>query len=192
MRTSDSITSIAPALLKAQQAIAFAAKDSKNPAFKSTYANLESVIDAIKAPLNDAGIVFLQTFSPSMAGYLNLTTRLMHTSGEWIEDEMTMPLAKQDAAGYGSAATYSRRYALSAITGLYQADDDGTEASKPQPKIDMMPMLAAMDAAFTEAQLKDAFAIAWKASKGDQSIKAHYEKLKTKLLESTIDEGTAQ
>lgn len=187
MKTSDSITSIAPALLKAQQAIAFAAKDSKNPAFKSTYANLESVIDAIKAPLNDNGVLFIQTFSPSQPGFLALTTRLMHTSGEWIEDEMTMPLQKQDAAGYGSAATYSRRYALSAITGLYQADDDGTEASKPQPKQDLMPMLAAMDAATTMDNLKSVFASAWKESHGNAFIKSHYEKLK-----KNFDEGSAQ
>jgi len=133
MKTSDSISNIAGALLKAQQEITFAAKDSKNPAFKSTYANLESVIEAIKGPLNAHGIVFVQTFSPSNPGFLALSTRLLHTSGEWIEDEMTVPLQKNDAQGYGSAATYSRRYALAAITGLYQADDDGQEAAKPQP-----------------------------------------------------------
>ncbi len=135
MKTSDSISNIAAALLKAQQEITFAAKDSKNPAFKSTYANLESVIEAIKGPLNAHGVVFMQTFSPSAPGFLALSTRLLHTSGEWIEDEMTVPLQKNDAQGYGSAATYSRRYALAAITGLYQADDDGQEAAKPQPKV---------------------------------------------------------
>ena len=134
MKTSDSMSNIAGALLKAQQEITFAAKDSKNPAFKSTYANLESVIEAIKGPLNASGIVFMQTFSPSAPGFLALSTRLLHTSGEWIEDEMTVPLQKNDAQGYGSAATYARRYALAAITGLYQADDDGQEAAKPQPK----------------------------------------------------------
>ena len=95
------------------------------------------MIEAIKKPLNDNGIIFMQSFSPSEAGKLNLTTRLMHESGEWIEDELTMPLQKNDAQGYGSAATYSRRYALAAITGLYQADDDGNEASKPQVLSDL-------------------------------------------------------
>lgn len=132
MKTSLSVEKIAPALLKAQKEITFAVKDSTNPHFKSSYADLESVIEAIKKPLNDNGIIFIQSFSPSEAGKLNLTTRLMHESGEWVEDELTMPLQKNDAQGYGSAATYSRRYALAAITGLYQADDDGNEASKPQ------------------------------------------------------------
>lgn len=187
MNTSDSIGKLATALLHAQKAITFAAKDSKNPAFKSTYANLESVIEAVKGPLNDAGIVFVQTFSPSQPGFLNLTTRLLHESGEWIQDEMTVPLQKQDAQGYGSAATYSRRYALAAITGLYQADDDGTEAAKPPQQMDLMPLLANMDSAQTLAALKDAFAAAWKASHGNAFIKSHYEKLK-----KNFDEGSAQ
>lgn len=133
MKTSESISKIAPALLEAQKSITFASKDATNPHFKSKYADLETVVDAIKAPLNTNGIMFIQTFSPSPAGFLCLTTRLMHISGEWLEDTLTMPLQKNDAQGYGSAATYSRRYALAAITGLYQADDDGTEAAKPAP-----------------------------------------------------------
>lgn len=134
MRTSQTLEKIAPALLNAQKQITFAEKNAKNPHFKNNYADLESVIDAIKKPLNDNGIMFLQTFSPSETGKLNLTTRLVHESGEWVEDELTMPLQKNDAQGYGSAATYSRRYALAAIIGLYQADDDGNEASKPVQK----------------------------------------------------------
>jgi len=133
MKTSESLVKFAPAFLKAQTAITFAAKDATNPHFKSKYADLESVIDAIKKSLNDNGIMFIQSFSPSDANRLSLTTRLMHESGEWIEDTLNMPLQKNDAQGYGSAATYSRRYALAAITGLYQADDDGNEAVKPPP-----------------------------------------------------------
>lgn len=131
MKTSDTISKIAVSLLKAQQSITFAAKDALNPHFKSKYANLESVIDAVKSPLNDNGILFTQSFSPSEVGFLSLTTRLIHSSGEYIEDTMNVPLQKNDAQGYGSAATYARRYALSAITGLFQADDDGQEAVKP-------------------------------------------------------------
>lgn len=135
MKTSESLVKFAPAFLQAQAAITFAAKDATNPHFKSKYADLESVIDAIKKTLNDNGIMFIQSFSPSDANRLSLTTRLMHESGEWIEDTLNMPLQKNDAQGYGSAATYSRRYALAAITGLYQADDDGNEAAKPHPII---------------------------------------------------------
>ncbi len=152
MKTSAEISKLAPALLKAQMAITFAAKDAKNPHFKSTYADLESVIDAIKPALNQNGIMFIQSFSPSETGKLNLTTRLIHESGEWIEDELVMPLQKNDAQGYGSAATYSRRYALAAITGLYQADDDGTEAVKPQPEVKLsQSQLVDMQTQITDA-----------------------------------------
>lgn len=129
MKTSETITSIAGALLKAQTAITFAAKDATNPHFKSKYADLPSVIDAIKPALNEHGIVFLQTPSPSDPGALALTTRLIHESGEWIEDTAIVPLPKNDPQGYGSALTYARRYSLAAITGLYQDDDDGNGAA---------------------------------------------------------------
>jgi hypothetical protein len=148
MRTSESIDKLASALLKAQQAIRFAAKDSKNPHFKNSYADLESVIDAIKAPLNDNGIVFLQSPSPSDDGKLHLTTRLMHESGQWMEDTAVAPLPKQDPQGFGSTLTYLRRYSLSAVTGLYQADDDGNAGSgvgaKPEAK--PAPQAAGMSA----------------------------------------------
>ncbi|QBJ80545.1 ERF family protein [Aquitalea sp. USM4] len=130
MRTSESITKIAPALLKAQQAITFAAKTAQNPHLKNKYADLPAVIDAVKAALNDAGIVFIQTPGESSnEKLLVLTTRLLHESGEWIEDNATVPLPKADPQGYGSAMTYARRYSLAAICGLYQDDDDGNAAS---------------------------------------------------------------
>lgn len=133
MKTSESIKQLSAALLKAQRSIKFAAKDANNPHFRSKYADLPAVIDAIKPALNEAGIVFMQTFSPSEAGFIAVTTRLLHESGEWIEDTATVPLPKSDPQGYGSAATYARRYSLAAITGLYQDDDDGNAASNTKP-----------------------------------------------------------
>lgn len=158
MKTSETITKIAPALLRAQQAITFAAKDAKNPHFKSTYASLPAVIDAVKSALNDNGIVFIQTNAPSESGFLCLSTRLLHESGEWIEDTATIPLPKNDPQGYGSAATYGRRYALAAITGLYQDDDDGNAASnvKPQPA----KATKSAEPKLTETQVADIIALA--------------------------------
>lgn len=129
MNTSESIIKIAPALLAAQRAITFASRDTANPFFKSRYADLPAVIDAVKPALNDNGIVFVQTASPCADGMLALTTRLIHSSGEWIEDTAVLPLPKPDPQGYGSAMTYARRYSLAAITGLYQDDDNGQAAS---------------------------------------------------------------
>jgi len=133
MKTSDSINAISKALVQAQRNIKFAIKDSTNPHFKSRYADLGSVIDAVKPALNEAGIAFLQTASASEAGFISLTTRLIHESGEWIEDTANCPLQKNDAQGVGSCMSYLRRYNLSAICGLYQDDDDG-EATRMNPE----------------------------------------------------------
>ena len=136
MKTSDNITKIAPALLLAQSNITFAGKNARNPHFKNTYADLPAVIDAVKESLNNAGIIFLQTPSPSEDGRLHLTTRLLHESGEWIEDVAVCPLPKADPQGFGSALTYLRRYSLASICGLYQEDDDGENAKvKVDPNV---------------------------------------------------------
>lgn len=133
MKTSESIKSIAIALVDSQTKIRFAIKDSTNPHFKSRYADLGSVIDAIKESLNLNGIAFIQTPTESATGTLALVTRLIHISGEWIEDTAVCPLQKNDPQGYGSALTYLRRYSLASITGLYQDDDDG-ESTRMKPE----------------------------------------------------------
>jgi len=133
MNTSDLIDKIAPALLAAQKEIGNAAKDSKNPHFKSSYASLGSVIDAVKEVANKHGIVIVQTPSGASIGSTGvcLTTRLIHISGQWIEDMAHTPLPKQDAQGVGSALTYLRRYSLAAFFCITQADDDGNDAVSP-------------------------------------------------------------
>jgi hypothetical protein len=169
MKTSESLGKIAPALLQAQREIRFAAKDAKNPHFKNTYADLPAVIDAVKGPLNDAGIIFIQTPAPSDDGKLHLTTRLIHESGEWIESTAVTPLQKADPQGVGSAITYMRRYSLAAITGLYQDDDDGNAASgvgqqqqraQAMKPADIKRHIAAIKGAKTGEALKAAFTAA--------------------------------
>jgi hypothetical protein len=129
MKTSESIKQIAEALVSAQKEIRFAVKDSTNPHYKSKYANINSVIDAVKAPLNNNGIALIQSLSPSDDNKLHLTTRLIHSSGEWIEDTAVCPLQKQDPQGLGSAISYIRRYSLSAMCAVYADDDDGQSAA---------------------------------------------------------------
>lgn len=133
MKTSETLKEIAVALRDAQVDTKFAIKDSTNPHFKSRYADLTSVIVAVKDSLNLNGIVFIQTPTESAPGTLALTTRLLHSSGEWIEDTAVCPLQKNDPQGYGSALTYLRRYSLASITGLYQDDDDG-ESTRMKPE----------------------------------------------------------
>jgi hypothetical protein len=142
MKTSDKIDLIAPALLAAQKEISNASKDAKNPHFRSSYASLGSVIEAVKEPCNKHGIVILQTLSEGTSG-LHLSTRAIHSSGQWIEDTAFSPLPKADPQGVGSATTYLRRYSLAALFCITQEDDDGNAASatvaRSTPKVESKP-----------------------------------------------------
>lgn len=133
MNTSENIDKLAPALLAAQKAIKWAQKDATNPHFKNRYADLQGVIEAVKPALNDAGIAFLQTATKSDDGKLHLVTRLVHQSGQWVEDTAVCPLAKMDPQGFGSALTYLRRYSLGSIVGLFSSDDDAEAACERTP-----------------------------------------------------------
>jgi hypothetical protein len=78
------------------------------------------------------GLSVIQMPGNYFEGRMWLVTRLCHSSGEWIEQEMSVPVQKADAQGAGSALTYMRRYALAAFVGVVQADDDGNAAALPQ------------------------------------------------------------
>jgi hypothetical protein len=113
-----------------QGQLTFAKKDSKNPFFKSNYADLESVWDACRDLLSANGLAIMQFPGEYIEGNMSLNTIISHRSGEWISQEMSVPVSKPDAQGAGSALTYMRRYALAAVVGVVQADDDGNSASK--------------------------------------------------------------
>ena len=146
MKTSEKIDLIAPALLAAQKEIGNATKNAKNPHFKNNYADLGAIIDAIKDPLNKQGIAVIQSLSSSdgaNGGGLLLRSRLLHASGQWIEDTAFTPLPKADPQGVGSATTYLRRYSLAALLCITQEDDDG-EGARPQAS---QPVRAVSDGA---------------------------------------------
>jgi len=136
MKHSDSIKEIASALAKAQTSIKAAIKDANNPFFKSKYADLASVIEAVRIPLNAQGISFLQPVSSAEHG-VSVETVLVHESGEWLSETLVMPVSKDDAQGVGSAITYGRRYGLQSMCGVPSEDDDGNAASKAPPKREM-------------------------------------------------------
>lgn len=135
MPQSDSIKELATALSKVQGELTYAKKDSANPFFKSRYADLESVWDACRGLLAKNGLSVIQMPGNYFEGRMWLVTRLCHESGEWIEQEMSVPVQKPDAQGAGSALTYMRRYALAAFVGVVQADDDGNAASQTKPNL---------------------------------------------------------
>ncbi len=131
--TSATTVKLEAALAKAQASFRAAAKDSRNPHFNSQYADLASVWQACKESLTAAGIAVSQWLVDGGDPRLHIVTRLA-CEGEWMAAHWAMPVGKQDAQGYGSAATYARRYALAAAVGVVaDEDDDGTAASE-RPK----------------------------------------------------------
>ena len=148
MITSDSIANLTLALSIVQGKMTHAIKDSANPFFKSKYADLESVWDVCRSLLSENGLAVMQfpgdinfvqlekeNGDVNIATKMSLTTIISHKSGEFISQEMSVPVTKPDAQGAGSALTYMRRYALAAVVGVVQADDDGNAASSPKPVV---------------------------------------------------------
>ena len=130
MTTSESVDKIFPAFIKAQAETGAAKKSSDNPFFKSNYADLAEIIETSKDALikNDLGIIQ----SPSANGSaVSVTCRIVHASGQWIEDTITLTATKSDPQAMGTAITYGRRYQLAAMLNIAQEDDDGNKASEP-------------------------------------------------------------
>lgn len=133
METSESINELAAALCLAQGEMGAAVKDAANPFFKSKYADLGEVVRAVKQPFANHGLSYTQ-FPIRDGESAGVTTMLMHSSGQWMRETYTLPLAKFDAQAVGSAITYARRYALQAIAGVPSGDDDGNLAAQSAPQ----------------------------------------------------------
>lgn len=131
MKTSESINELATALAAVQGAMEPARMNAVNPFLKNKYADLNSVIESVKLLLADNGLSYVQMPNTPPIEYgpaIGLTTRLMHSSGQWIEETYTMPMPSEERGKSmmqvaGSAISYARRYALSAMLGIV-ADED--------------------------------------------------------------------
>lgn len=132
MNKSDMICDLAAALTAAHAEINGVVKSASNPFFKSKYATLEAVVDAVKQPLLKNGIVVVQGVQDAEGG-VAVETMLLHKTGQWLSSTLRLPASKEDAQGYGSAITYGRRYGLMAICGVPAEDDDGNAATASAP-----------------------------------------------------------
>lgn len=121
MNTSEKIGEMAKALAAFQKEVKPIKKDGTNPHFKSKYAKLDSIMDAVRPLLSAQGLVLIQSQN---------ATRLLHTSGEWIEVTVDLAPSSGKPQDYGSAMTYARRYGASAILGLATEDDDDGNAAQ--------------------------------------------------------------
>ena len=156
MNKSDSIKELATALNKAQSEMSGAKKKETNPFFKKKYADMNSVVDAVRIPFSENGLSYSQ-FPLFESGCVGVETILMHESGEWISSVLMLPMTKQDPQAAGSAITYARRYSLQSIAGIPSEDDDGNHASKPAKKSNIDLAAVANECGWTLEQVVESF-----------------------------------
>lgn len=186
MTTSDVINEIAAACAKAQLEMKPAVKDATNPAFRSKYADHAAIVEASRVYAKH-GVAVFQDVTLGEAG-AEVRTRLAHASGQWIEfGPLTVPLAKRDAHGVGSATTYAKRYGLSAALGIAaDEDDDGNaavqqSASRPQA-VPKAP--EGFDDWLTDLELT--------AADGSEALKAAWTKSQPAMRKHLTDTNSAR
>lgn len=173
MTTSEHTDRIADALAHAQGQMKNAALSKTNPHFRNRYADLAAIRDAVTPALTAHGIAVVQTFDASGDGHAFVLTRLLHTSGQWIESLCPIPLAA-DMQKMGSAITYARRYSLSAICGIAADEDDDANEASPDP-----PERA-------EASLP----ASWQPFKAPAPVKPEHYDQQWMKLDAAAEEGT--
>ena len=119
--------------VRAQQAMGKAIKNSTNPHFRSSYADLGNVYDACLKPFNDNGSTVTQPSGRDEYGDY-VSTNITHVTGMAFQSKVYLVIEKQTMQGLGSAITYARRYGLLQMAGIAPEDDDGNEASKTPAK----------------------------------------------------------
>jgi hypothetical protein len=174
VKHSEQINEIAAALAKAQGQIKNAKKDSANPFFKSTYADLAAVAEACRPQLAANGIAVVQAPSASEDGRVSVETMLLHSSGQWMSETVSVKPKDDGAQALGSVITYLRRYSLAAFAGVAPEDDDGnaavghgntTKAAAPVKPAGFDNWLADLEAVAQEGT--PALEAAWKKSKAE-------------------------
>ena len=131
MRTSENITNIAASLALAQSEIEPAVFDSNNPDYNSRYASLASVMRACRNALSKNQIAVVQGSSVSEKNVV-VNTMLIHASGDYIADDLSIPISQNTPQAIGSALTYGRRYGLASLVGIVCEEDDDAESAMPK------------------------------------------------------------
>lgn len=131
------LNEVGAALAKAQAEMSNPKFDKTNPHFRNKFASLAAVRDAVVPVLSKYGIACVQDLQ-NVEGGVACTTTLLHASGQFLTfGPLKMPVSKADAQGFGSAATYARRYHLMAVANVVgDEDDDANQATgKPAPAV---------------------------------------------------------
>ena len=124
----------AQAFLKAQKEVLPAKKDTINPHFKKSYADLTSVWDACRAALHGNGISVIQSAEPLIDdGHvvgINMQTVLLHESGTFFITSCAVRSKGEGPQDYGGAIAYAKRYGLAAAVGVVAEEDDDANQSQ--------------------------------------------------------------
>ena len=193
---SENIAELAAALSKAQASITGALKDSANPFFKSKYADLAACWDACRKQLTDNGLSVIQT-TDIVSDTVVVRTTLAHSSGQWISGVLPVKAKDDGPQAQGSGITYARRYALAAIVGLAQIDDDAEAAQgRPgiTPKGDMGLAIPAAQRDPLVAEIRAAFDLDAEEAQIAQAVLAIHNRIRTQpdLYVAVADAMTAK
>lgn len=143
MNQSEQIDKLVEALAKAQGAIQNPQKNKRvkvGESYEFEYADLTAIIDAVKQPLSENGLAYTQTLGPDDQKLYRLTTRLLHSSGQWISSETPLFVDTGKSQAFGSALTFMKRYALAALLGVAaDSDDDANAADGNTAKVQDKP-----------------------------------------------------
>lgn len=153
MMQSENTADLSAALAKAQANMKAAAFNRVNPHFKNKYADLASVLDAIRKPLADHGLSVTQTTEVRGESFVLVST-LRHSTGQWIAGEYPLPIGATPQQ-LGSALTYARRYSLSSLACIAADEDDDAEGARKDNQVSSVP-----DRKITPAQLDQLIATA--------------------------------
>jgi len=185
------------AFVDAQKGFGKALKTSSNPHFRSKYADLGACVEAVIDALHEQGFALIQLTKPSELGWVTVQTELLYHTGERLYlGELSLPVTKQDAQGYGSCLTYCRRYGL--ITGLSLApeDDDANDAVSRKQVVAPKPRKAVKTYYDTSKLAEDQLApsVKYLESNGAKEVKENLylspirlEKLQSLIVEEPTD-----
>ena len=149
MNLEHTTAGLQKALSKAQSEVENATKGSINPHFRNKYADLAEVLNTVRPVFAANGLSIIQSTSYD-GSLVSVTTTILHAEGGHISSTASCVPAKADAQGVGASTTYLRRYALAAMTGIAQEDDDGqsaahTRTAAPATKEDISSLKTRME-----------------------------------------------
>ena len=145
--SSPSIVNLAKALLQVQERLRPVVKDETNGFLRTRYATLANVLEAVRKPLTDNGVLLIQRAVDSPPGTVAVETRLIHCSGEWMAGVTSIPLPEAEPGSrvnggqaVGAAISYARRYGLMAMLSMAAVDEDTDNEVRQEGK-DALPEL---------------------------------------------------